>query len=437
MSGGVGLWRCDDSCVAIADASAGILRAVDVGARSASRGLPGVFWPALALVLGFTAWCVWLVQAVEHERAEVSTRVSWLGEAQALQHTLGRGGEIDGELRGLVEEVEAGAAGAAVRSALLAVQGTALATARHEALDGFVRAVRGETAALSLRLGQRWSALYVLTLVALLSAVTVLALLVVATRRQRQAEALQASLAEAMRAVDQARGEAVAASVNKSAYVAHMSHELRTPLNAILGYTALLRELPTVAADPEAREDLQRVALAGEHILGLIDAILDIARIEAGRLELKPAPFEPRALIESVVELLRGQAREGVTLRVEAGPELPARLIGDAARLRQVLVNLVANALRFTARGSVVIRVSEGSSGLRVVVEDTGPGISSEGQALLFRPFSQLDGGDGRGSGVGLMLCRQLIEAMGGRIDVESEPGVGSRFWFVVPLATA
>ena len=395
-----------------------------------------MFWPAVALVLGFTAWCVWLVRAVEHERAQVATRVGWLGEAQGLQHTLGRGGEIDGELAALVEAVEAGGAGAAVQSALTTVRATALATARHEALDGFVRAVRGETAALSQRLGQRWSALYVLTLAALLSAVTALALLVVATRRQRRSEALQVSLAAAMTAVDQARSEAEAASANKSAYVTHMSHELRTPLNAILGYTALLRELPTLAADPEAREDLQRVALAGEHILGLIDAILDIARIEAGRLELKAAPFEPRALIGSVVELLRGQAREGVTLRAEAAPELPERMIGDAARLRQVIVNLVANALRFTAQGSVVIRASQGSPGLRVVVEDTGPGIASEGQALLFRPFSQLGGGDGRGSGVGLMLCRQLVEAMGGRIDVESEPGVGSRFWFEVPLAT-
>lgn len=131
-----------------------------------------MFWPALALVLGFTAWCVWLVQAVEHERAQVATRVGWLGEAQGLQHTLGRGGEIDGELAALVEAVEAGGAGAAVQSALTTVRATALATARHEALDGFVRAVRGETAALSQRLGQRWSALYVLTLAALLAAVT-------------------------------------------------------------------------------------------------------------------------------------------------------------------------------------------------------------------------------------------------------------------------
>ena len=99
-------------------------------------------------------------------------------------------------------------------------------------------------------------------------------------------------------------------------------------------------------------------------------------------------------------------------------------------------MNLVANALRFTARGSVVIRASHGAPGLRVVVEDTGPGIPRAEQALLFRPFSQLGGGDGRGSGVGLMLCRQLVEAMDGRIDVESEAGAGSRFWFEVPLAT-
>ena len=183
----------------------------------------------------------------------------------------------------------------------------------------------------------------------------------------------------------------------------------------------------------------REAAAARRHGLAtpIADRLVEIVTgIEAGRLELKVAPFEPRALLGAVVELLRGQAREGVTLRVEAAPELPERLIGDAARLRQVLVNLVANALRFTARGSVVIRASHGAPGLRVVVEDTGPGISREEQALLFRPFSQLGGGDGRGSGVGLMLCRQLVEAMDGRIDVESEVGVGSRFWFEVPLAT-
>ena len=292
-------------------------------------------------------------------------------------------------------------------------------------------AIHGETAALSQRLGQRWSALYVLTFAALLAAAAALALLLLATWRQRQAEALQASLAEALTEVE-------TANENKTAYVRHMSHELRTPLNAILGYSALLREVPALAADPEATNDLQRVTQAGEHMLALINAILDISRIEAGRLDLKATPFEPRALVEMVVELLAGQARPGVTLRGEVAPELPPRLVGDAARIRQVIVNLVANALRFTTDGSVLLRARWSPEGMLLVeVEDTGVGIAREELPRLFHMFIQVDSGDGHGSGVGLALCKQLVEAMNGRIGVDSERGRGSRFWFVLPLPAA
>ena len=407
------------------------------GAEREPRSLPRTFWPALALVLAFTAWCVWLVRAVEHERDQVSARVGWLGEAQGLQHTLGQGAAIDAELRRLVDEVEAGGAGAAVHSALITALGASDATLRHEALDGFVRAVRGETGALSQQLGKRWSALYVLTLAALLSAIMVLALLVVATWRRQQAEALQASLVAAMTAVEQARADAEAASVNKTNYVTHMSHELRTPLNVILGYTALLRDAPALAGDAETREDLRQVAQAGEHLLGLVNTILDISRIEAGKLELRPEPLEARALVETVVGLLRGQAAPGVVLRAEVAPTLGGRLLGDPQRLRQVIVNLVANALRFTANGSVVVSMGGAPGAVRVEVVDTGAGISSEGLARLFRPFVQVDKGDRRGSGIGLALCKQLVEAMGGQIGAESEVGVGSRFWFEVPLPAA
>ena len=409
-----------------------ILRAVDVAPRPENRSLPRLFWPALALMLGFAVWCVWLVRAVEHERAQVAERVGWLSEVQGLQQTVGRGASIDAELRRLAEATASG--GEATRSALQAALASADAGGRREALDGFVRAVRGETAELSQRLGQRWSALYVLTFAALLSAATALALLVVATWRQRRAEALQRSLAEALAAVEAARADADAANANKTAYVTHMSHELRTPLNAILGYTALLREVPAVAADPEAAEDLQRVALAGEHVLALINEVLDISRIEAGHLELRAAPFELGGLLESVVQLLRGQAAAGVVLRAELAPGLVTRRVGDAPRLRQVIVNLTANALRFTTVGSVVLRASGSAGELMLEVEDTGAGISSVGLTQLFHAFAQVDGGDRRGSGVGLALCKQLVEAMGGRIGVESEVGKGSRFWVAVPL---
>jgi len=406
---------------------------VGVGRSRENRSLPRLFWPALALIFGFAAWCAWLVRAVEAERTQVADRVGWLGEAQGLQQALGRGGSIDEGLQRLAAATAMGG-GAATQTALQAALASDDAAARREAIDGFVRAVRGETAELSQRLGQRWSALYVLTLAALVSAATALALLVVATWRQRRAEALQRSLAEALAAVETARAEADAANTNKTAYVTHMSHELRTPLNAILGYTALLREVPAVAADPEAAADLQRVALAGEHVLALINEVLDISRIEAGHLELCVASFELGALLDSVVELLRGQASAGVVLRVELAPDLPTRRVGDAPRIRQVIVNLVANALRYTQAGSVVLRASGSAGEVKIEVEDTGAGISSVGLTQLFRPFVQVDGGDRRGSGVGLALCKRLVEAMGGRIGVASEVGKGSRFWIALPL---
>ncbi len=401
------------------------------------RSLPRLFWPALLLVLGFVAWCVWLVAAVERERDLVSERVGWLGAAQALQKSLGRGEDIADGLAALRAETAAAGGGQAGQDALQAALQTDATVARQEALDRFVRSVRGETAELSQRLGQRWSALYVLTFAALLSVVTALALLVVATWRRRRAEALQLSLAEALAEVDQSRAEAEAANANKTAYVTHMSHELRTPLNAILGYTALLREMPAMISDRECAGDLERVALAGEHMLSLINAILDIARIEAGRLELKLAPFEPAALADSVAALLAGQAGPEVALRVVLAPDLPARLRGDAGRIRQVLVNLLANALRFTTRGSVALDVRYTAGELQVAVEDTGPGISDADMARLFQPFSQVGVGDGRGSGIGLALCKQLVEAMNGHIGVDSEPGRGSRFHFAVPLPAA
>ncbi len=387
------------------------------------------------LIVGFLTWCAWLIQAVERERAQVAERVSWLVEAQALQHALGRGEPIEAALRQLVSETAT--AGSAAGQSLAVVVETHAAAAREQALDGFVRAVRGETAELSQRLGQRWSALYVLALAALLSAATAMALLVVATRRRRRAEALQRSLSEALGAVRQARAAAETASANKTEYVTHMSHELRTPLNAIVGYTALLRELPAVTADPALAADLHRVAMAGEHMLALINGILDIARIEAGYLELKPAPFDLLALITSVLEMLRGQASDGVELRAVQAPELPLQRIGDVQRIRQVLMNLVANALRFTTTGAVVVRVGDAPGGVQVIVEDTGAGISKHGQEKLFRPFIQADGEDARGTGVGLALCKHLVEAMGGTIGVESEVGQGSRFWFVLPLPVA
>ncbi len=230
------------------------------------------------------------------------------------------------------------------------------------------------------------------------------------------------------------------ASRAKSAFLATMSHEIRTPLNGVIGLTSLLQATPL---SPQQSEYVSALHASGEGLLGLISDILDFSKIEAGQLSLEVRTFDPRRLVGEVVGLFTAQARaKGLGLNAQVDPLVPALLAGDAGRLRQVLLNLLGNALKFTAQGEVEIAVSlveESAEGalVRVAVRDTGIGIAPEAQAAMFEPFTQADASTTRrygGTGLGLAIARRLVEAMGGQIGVESAPGQGSTFWLTLRL---
>ncbi len=248
-----------------------------------------------------------------------------------------------------------------------------------------------------------------------------------------------ATLAEQGEGLRVARAEAEAATRAKSAFLATMTHELRTPMNAVIGMSGILAETPL---DAEQREAAEIIRTSGEHLLTLINEILDFSKLEAGRVELEDVPFEVRGCVRSSVDLVAADARAaGVAVRTSVTPAVPGWLRGDVSRVRQVLVNLLANAVRFTPHGGridVVVDATDPGDGrreLHVAVADTGIGMTAEQQARLFEPFVQADASISRthgGTGLGLSIARRLVEAMDGEISVTSTPGEGSTFRFTV-----
>ncbi|MFC0240532.1 ATP-binding protein [Rhodopseudomonas telluris] len=237
-----------------------------------------------------------------------------------------------------------------------------------------------------------------------------------------------------------AMGETDATRRAKSRLLAIASHEMRTPLGGIIGMSRLLLDTPL---SPEQATYARAVKTSGESLLSLIDEFLDDARIDAGRIELEHAPFGLTPLIEEITELLapRAQAR-GLEIAADVDERLPAQVVGDAARLRQVLLNLAGNAIKFTTEGGVALIVSPGErdGGIDVVVRDTGIGIAPEAQQRIFGEFEQADEAIARtygGTGLGLSISERIVRRMGGRITLRSEPGVGSSFTVSLPLAAA
>ena len=246
----------------------------------------------------------------------------------------------------------------------------------------------------------------------------------------------------ALEAVRDARDAAEAANRAKSEFLATMSHEIRTPMNGVMGAAELLRQADLSGEQKELAEIIHH---SGETLLTIINDILDISKLEAGMMELDAAPLCPRSLAESVLELLTPAAADkNVELRLSVAKVVPRRLMGDPARLRQILYNLVGNAIKFTQGGRVTIEITlvpdaqAGTVGLRFDVVDNGIGIPAELQGALFERFTQVDNSMTRrvgGTGLGLAVCRELVHRMGGQLGVDSKPGEGSRFWFAVGLA--
>jgi PAS domain S-box-containing protein len=249
------------------------------------------------------------------------------------------------------------------------------------------------------------------------------------TERQQMEQALRERTAQAE-----------SANRAKSAFLAHMSHEIRTPLNAVIGLSQLLErmELPHKALD-----FVQHISQAGEQLLGLTNDVLDLSRIEAGEMRLEHLPFELQTLLQSVREMSEPQARDkSLRLTLELDAAAPRRLLGDPLRLKQILLNLLGNAIKFTPSGSVTLRVAElqrqgARSRLRFDVVDTGIGIPAEQQQRIFEPFTQAESYTTRrfgGSGLGLAIVRRLVGMMDGSLELHSVPGQGSEFSVTLPL---
>ena len=249
--------------------------------------------------------------------------------------------------------------------------------------------------------------------------------------------------AGAERAMAEARDHATEALRLKSDFLANMSHEIRTPLSGVLGWTELLLE---TELDPAQRGFVQSLTKAGDTLLNVVNSILDFSKIETGQLDVEHVEFSPRTVVDEVVDLLSlPAATKKLELIASLDDSVPAAVLGDPNRLRQVLTNLTSNAIKFTETGQILIRVTANQTAgsdtvIRFEVSDTGEGIAADKLALIFEPFTQADTSISRkhgGTGLGLTISSRLTALMGGELGVTSELGTGSTFWFTIGVQPA
>jgi hypothetical protein len=243
------------------------------------------------------------------------------------------------------------------------------------------------------------------------------------------------SVQESFQRLEEAKTKAEEANRMKSSFLASMSHELRTPLNGVIGFAELLG---VELQDRDQRAYAESIHASGRRLLEVVNGILDLARIEGGYLELKPTALEIKRLIAGVAAAHRAAAEgKGLALTESYGDDVPAEIVCDAARLKQLLDHLLDNAVKFTERGSVAIDVSRNAEQLMIVVRDTGPGIAPEDQATVFEKFRQAEDFLTRehgGTGIGLALVKELVALMGGTVTLESTLGQGASFRIALPL---